>query len=548
MATPVLLPVRMLNEHVYCPRLFALEWLHGEWAESADTLEGSQVHRRVDKERGELPAEQEGDPEPTVTTSLYLGDPELRLVARIDLVEAEDGLVVPVDYKKSKVPRVASGAWEPERVQVCAQALLLRAHGHRVVEGVLYYAGSRRRVAVPLTEELIAATLEHRDRALALVDQTELPPPLIESPKCPRCSLLGICLPDETNLLLGRTDAVRPVQAARDDGVPLYVQLQGGRLGKDHDEIVVSERRSEVGRARFEETTRVAIYGNVTVTTPLLAALAERDIAVAWHSYGGWFRGLFTPASGHGVFTRMAQHRAASSAGEALVLARAFIHAKISNSRVLLRRNGVSVPAGSLEGLARGARDALRAPSLETLLGIEGAAARLYFQQFSRMLKGGLAQQFGFEGRNRRPPRDPINAMLSLAYSGLVRELTAILVGVGLDPYVGFLHKPRHGRPALALDLMEEFRPTLADSVVITAVNNGVVREGDFITRSTGCAMKHPARRRFFQVFERRLDQLVTHPVLGSRLSYRRILEVQARLLGRVLTGELEGYPELLVR
>ena len=164
------------------------------------------------------------------------------------------------------------------------------------------------------------------------------------------------------------------------------------------------------------------------------------------------------------------------------------------------------------------------------------------------MLKGAAAEAFELEGRNRRPPRDPVNAALSLAYSLLTKDCVLAVAAVGLDPLLGFLHQPRYGRPALALDLMEEMRPLIADSVVVTAMNTQVIGEDDFVRASTGCAMTAAGRRRFIECYERRMDQLVTHPVFGYRLSYRRVLEVQARLLSRLLLGEVEAYPAFRTR
>jgi CRISPR-associated protein Cas1 len=152
------------------------------------------------------------------------------------------------------------------------------------------------------------------------------------------------------------------------------------------------------------------------------------------------------------------------------------------------------------------------------------------------------AWNFDFEGRNRRPPLDPVNSMLSLAYALLAKDLTVTTLSVGFDPHMGFFHRPRYCRPALALDLMEEFRPIIADSVVLGAVNNGVITTDDFIRRGNAVAMKDPARKKFIEAYERRMDSLITHPLFGYRLSYRRVLEVQARLLARAVTGELDEY------
>jgi CRISPR-associated protein Cas1 len=156
--------------------------------------------------------------------------------------------------------------------------------------------------------------------------------------------------------------------------------------------------------------------------------------------------------------------------------------------------------------------------------------------------------EFNFENRNRRPPRDPVNALLSLAYAMLTKDTAVTLFSVGFDPYLGFYHSPRYGRPSLALDLMEEFRPLVADSVVISAINNGEINTQDFYSRAGMVSLKDSGRRKFLEAYERRMDSLIAHPIFGYRISYRRIIEVQARLLGRFITGEIDRYPAFRTR
>lgn len=180
---------------------------------------------------------------------------------------------------------------------------------------------------------------------------------------------------------------------------------------------------------------------------------------------------------------------------------------------------------------------------------MEGAAAREYFSRFATMFKQtGEQPAFDFTTRNRRPPKDPVNALLSFLYSMLTKEMLVTLIGIGFDPYLGFYHQPRYGRPALALDLMEEFRPIVADSVVINLINTGEIRAKDFITRLTGCALTDSGRKRVIEAFERRLNTTIAHPIFGYTVSYRRIFEIQARLLARFLTGEISEYPSFITR
>lgn len=292
----------------------------------------------------------------------------------------------------------------------------------------------------------------------------------------------------------------------------------------------------------------MSLFGNVQMSTQAIRAVLERGISVSLLSTGGWFYGRATGVESKNVELRIAQHRAMSDRDACLRLARGVVASKIRNSRTLLRRNHASPPEVTLFELEQLAKKSEKAESISALLGMEGTAARSYFASFSGMLKGAGAETFDLDGRNRRPPRDPVNALLSLAYSLLAKDFAQVIASAGLDPLLGFYHQPRFGRPALALDLMEEFRPIVADSTVISAINNGVLDSGDFIVHPTGVALRPPGRRRFILAYERRLDQLVTHPIFGYRVSYRRVLEVQARLFGRFLLGEIPTYPQFRTR
>lgn len=210
-------------------------------------------------------------------------------------------------------------------------------------------------------------------------------------------------------------------------------------------------------------------------------------------------------------------------------------------------RNG-DVPTKVIKQMAN-LRDSLNeSQELNSILGIEGIAANLYFEHFPSMLKGGNAWQFDFEGRNRRPPRDPVNALLSLGYSMLSKELAGICHAVGLDPFVGFFHQPRYGRPALALDLMEEFRPLVADSVAISLINRGELSLTNFVRSASGTFLNESGRRTFWEAWFRRLDTEATHPHFGYKMSYRRMMDVQARQLWRCVRGEAESYHPFTTR
>ena len=549
-----LVPARMVNEWVYCPRLAYLEWVEGEWAESGDTAAGRRVHSRVDMGGGRLPPSDELDSDLARARSVTLSSARLGVIAKMDVVEFDNGIATPVDFKKGRRPHIAAGAYESERVQVCAQAMILEDCGYKVEEGLLWFAGSRERVRVVLDDELRATTLTAIEGLRSAAARGERPPPLEDSPKCPRCSLAGICLPDETNLF--RTgQKPRPLNPSDNPALPMYIQAPGSRLRKSGERLVVETEEDRV-EVPMIDVSQVALFGRVSVTTPALHALMRAEIPVSWFSTGGWFLG-HTIGTGNGnVDVRQAQYRAAFDIQRSLIFARNLVAAKVRNARTMLRRNWRvehcdETKSEVLVRLKRIADRASRAKDDSQLLGFEGEAAAIYFSCFGRMLNAETRDNvgvFSFTTRNRRPPRDPVNAMLSFAYAMLTRVFATAISATGLDPYLGLYHRPRHGRTALALDLMEPFRPILADSCVIQVVNNGELKLSDFVFNGPACALKPRGRKAFIAAFERRMAQETTHPLFGYRVSMRRLIDVQMRLLARHLQGEIVDYPHYLPR
>lgn len=532
----------MVNEYVYCPRLAYLEWVQGEWEDNRETLEGKRVHRRVDRRAHRGPA--------LHRRSLPLTSERLGLTAVIDLLEGDGRRVRPVDYKRGKVPDVPGGAWEPERVQLCAQGLLLREHGFVCNEGLLYFAGSKRKVRVRFSKQLVARTEsllgEMRDRFA----RGPAPAPLEDSPKCPRCSLVRICLPEEVHFLRrSKAGDLRPIAVSDAGTHALVLQEPGARLRLRGGGLLVEQRGEPPVRRGFDEISHVVLMGGSSCSTPVLRECCQRGVPVVHMSGTGWFYGITQGMPHKNIELRIAQFEAAADAERSLPLARRLVAAKIENCRVLLRRNG-SASRHELARLKRYAADAEAAPDVGVLLGLEGTAARLYFERFTTLFKGPAAEEtaFDLEARNRRPPKDPVNALLSLAYSLLTKDFAVACHTVGLDPLLGFFHRPRYGKPALALDLMEPFRPVIADSVVVSVLNNGEIGAADFVERAGGVLLRPEARRRLIGAYERRLSTEVRHPVFGYRASYRRVFEIEARLVARWLQGDVPAYPGFVVR
>lgn len=552
---PRLVPARMVSEYFYCPRFFHLAWSGTENADNEYTVAGKRAHRPVDTPRASTTPLDGPAADAAVdgvrTESFTLSSERLGLIARLDRVEFRDGLAVPVEYKLGR-PKVGPvPVMEPERVQLAVAGMLLRDAGHRCDHGEVYFTDSRQRVVVEFDDELVSSVVRVLSELRAVARDPVPPPPLADSPKCPACVLVGICLPDEQNLLRhhagGRERPPRRLVPHEDAARPLYVTEPGASIGRDGDRAVVRLKGETRASVRLIDVSQVSIYGNATISSQLIRELLSRGVPVCWFSSGGWFTGMAEGLPSKNVELRRRQVLVDDAAK--LAIAAAMIRGKILNARTLLRRNGRGdTRRDALSELKRLSVRTGAATDEPMLLGIEGGAARIYFSKFSTMLKGSEAPTFDFTKRNRRPPADPINCLLSYVYGLLARECTTTLHAVGLDPYIGVFHRPRFGRPALALDLAEEFRPLLADSVVIGMVNNAEITDRDFVRRGGAVALEPAGRRKVLAAYERRLTSELTHPLFGYRVSYRRAIEVQARLLGAVLLGEFGQYSPVVTR
>lgn len=550
---PDFVPARILNEFVYCPRLAYMEWVQKEWADNHYTLDGIWVHRRVDVREGWLPSEEEMEDMPFRSRSVDSSCSELGLVAKLDLVEMGAGLAMPVEYKRGRPPKGGGDGHPSDIVQLVAQAMLLEANGWKVERGCFFYSEARSRVELEITDELRAWTRAQLAELRAAFLETVPPDPLVASPKCTGCSLNQICLPDETNFLKSESkapDQLRQLLAPRDEALPLYIQAQGLSVGMSGETLEIREKGTVVSTARLIDVSQLCLLGNIQLSTQSLRELANRNIPVCYFSFGGWFSAITTGMSHSNAELRIAQYRASSEPLASLRLARRLVSAKILNSRTFLRRNG-DAQQNQLDELKRLSQAAEQADKLESLLGLEGMAARVYFQNFQTMIKAKEFLEgsgFDFEGRRRRPPPDPLNCILSYLYGLLTKEFAVTCLSIGFDPFLGFYHQPRYGKPALALDLMEEFRVLVADSVALNLVNTRILSASDFTRRGNGVALSQNARRKVLEAYERRLQELVTHPWFGYKISYRRILYVQTRLLARHLMGEIETFPPFLTR
>lgn len=331
----------------------------------------------------------------------------------------------------------------------------------------------------------------------------------------------------------------------------LYVTTQGSYLFRDGETIAVSVEHEVKQRFPVHVLGNVVCFGQVTCSAPAMGLCAEHGVGLAFLTeHGRFLARVQGPVSGN-VLLRRAQYRRADDAEGAAEVAKAIVAAKIANGRtVLLRAAREREPGPETEALGEAAKhmarilDSLEPPTaLDTVRGREGDAARAYFGVFDHLIateKDG----FCFRERSRRPPLDNMNALLSFLYTLVLHDCVSALEGVGLDPAVGFLHRDRPGRPGLALDLMEEFRPLLADRIALSLVNRGQVKAAGFRkTESGGVMMDDETRKEVLVTFQKRKQEEIVHPFIGEKVAVGLLPHVQALLLARHLRGDLDGYP-----
>lgn len=334
----------------------------------------------------------------------------------------------------------------------------------------------------------------------------------------------------------------------------LYVTTQGAYLSKDHETVVVRVDREPRLTVPLHHLGGIVCFGRVSMSPELMGACSDAGIGISFLSEHGRFLARVEGGRSGNVLLRREQYRAADDPGRSHRLARSFVVGKVANCRAVLMRGArEAATEESREALERAARrlaDAgaslLQSPTVESVRGHEGDAAATYFGAFDHVIRK-QKEVFRFEGRNRRPPRDPINALLSFLYALLLHDCASALAATGLDPQVGFLHVDRPGRPGLALDLMEEFRPILADRVAISLVNLEQLRAEEFRTRETGgVEMTDEARRTVLVAYQQRKQEELMHPYIAERTSWALVPHLEARLLARAIRGELDGYPPFL--
>jgi len=530
-----LVRVAALHALAYCERLFYLEEVEEIRVADERVYAGRTMHI-------ELSAE-----EAVEQRTLALSSERLGLTGRLDALRHRDGWWYPYEHKKGRPMRRKGSAplpWPSDQLQVLAYAMLLEESvGEPVPEGRIRYHAENLTVRVPLHEAGRLEVSRAVERARDLRSRLERPAVHPNSNRCIHCSLAPVCLPEEERLSADPDwEPVRLLPAHR-EGKVLHVSTQGAQVGRSSEQIVVRREGTEEQTLSCNDLSAIVLHGYAQISTQAIQPCATSDIAVHWVSGGGQYCGALASGAG-AVQRRLRQYRALADESFARGLARRVAAAKVeSQLRYLLRGSRVEAERRTacqelIQTLRAALRGIARSVTLDEIRGHEGNAARVYFTALPTLLTPEVPEEFQPAGRNRRPPRDRFNTLLSFGYSMLYRSVLQAILAVGLEPALGFYHTPRSSAHPLALDLIELFRVALWDLVVIGSLNRRQwCPVGDFSIAGDRVWLSDAGRRKAIELYENRLQECWRHPVTQYSLSYERAIELEVRLLEKEWTG-----------
>lgn len=522
------LPISLVAHTVFCPRRAWLE-AAGEAVPSLAVEAGIAAHTRVDRHQ---------DDRHDRRRSVDVASDALGLTGRCDVIGEVDGMLDIVEVKSSPLRRrpIVTRA---QVMQLALQRLCLEESGQRVRAQGVYFTTHRKHVAVALSDDDLAVARDYVAQTRAVVESSQAPLPLEDDPRCDRCSHLTICLPDERHPAARIT---RRVSVSDPNGQVLHLTTPGSRASFRQGRVRVVRADEALGDVPIESVAGVVVHGNIDLSTALIREILWRQVPVVWCSGAGRVVGFATSAKSPNGLPRVRQHVAAALGN--IELARELVSSKIANQATQLRRSSrtdVRQQVAQLRSLARGCAEA---STVEELYGLEGQASAVYFAAFPGVLVDGTGDGFAtaWPGRQGRAATDPVNVALNFCYGILLADMIRAILACGLDPHAGFVHSSTRNKPALALDLMEQFRPVIADSVVLGCINNGELAKSMFTDVLGTVRLRDAGRRCLISGYERRVQTQFRHPTFGYRVSWRRAMEVQARMLLGVLDGTQPQY------
>lgn len=538
--------VNALHALTYCPRLYYLEEVEELYTQDASVFAGRRLHVELEKD-------EDGD-----WQQLVLENQDLGLRGKVDALRTRNGQTIPYEHKRGRCYRDRSNkaqAWENDRIQVLAYACLIEAElGITVPEGRIRYHADNVLVHVPLDEEARQDVQQAITQARQLRLSPERPPVTSNERLCVRCSLAPVCLPEEARLAKGQADYAVRLFPEDDERKVIHVTEAGTRIGKTGQQLKVTKRDGSVATVPAHQVGQLVLHSYVQLSTQALYFCGEQDIGVHFISGGGNYLGSLDSRQGS-IQRRIGQYKALTDSEMCLKLAQQLVSCRGQSQRKFLMRGqrGTDVPNETLAEatgqMQRVLKQVPQAASHSSLLGLEGNLAAIYFKALPTLLSDTAPNEFHFSTRNRRPPKDRFNALLSFGYAMLLKDVMNAILAVGLEPVLGFYHQPRTQAPPLALDLMEIFRVPLVDMPVMASINRGQWDvDADFEVKGDQVWLSDAGRRKFIGLYERRKEETWKHPVTQYSLTYRRLIELEVRLLEKEWMGEGGLFAQLVIR
>lgn len=540
------LRVSALHALAYCPRLFYLEEVEELYTQDAAVFAGRRLHAELEKQEDEDWEE------------LFLESEALGLRGRVDALRTRDGQTIPYEHKRGRCKRDENkqpSAWDSDKLQILAYAYLIEsALGIPIAEGRIRYHADNVLVHVPLDDAGRATVRDAIHQARHLRASTHRPPVTDNERLCTRCSLAPVCLPEEARLAHNREWQPMRLFPKDDDRKIIHILEPGTAVGRTGEQLKLSRRGQPTETIPVQNVGQLVLHSFSQISTQALHFCAGQGIGVHLISGGGRYLGSFDTRQGS-IQRRIRQYGGLSKPELCLELARKLVICRGRGQRKFLMRG-----QRGMKGVSAKLKDAIsqmqallkqvpQAQSLDTLLGLEGKLAALYFGALPCLIAPGIPPELHFSGRNRRPPKDRFNALLSFGYALLIKDVMNAILTIGLEPALGFYHQPRSQAPPLALDLMEIFRVPLVDMSVMASVNKGQWdARADFDVRGVQVWLSDSGRRKFVNLYEQRKEKTWKHPATGYSLTYRRLFELEVRLLEKEWTGEGGLFGQLVVR
>jgi CRISPR-associated protein Cas1 len=538
--------VSALHALAYCPRLFYLEEVEELYTQDAAVFAGRRLHAELEKQEEEQWEE------------LFLESEELGLRGRVDALRTRDRQTIPYEHKRGRSHRDENNmpqAWESDRIQILAYACLIEsALGIPISEGRIRYHADNVLVRVPLDEVGRTAVRDAIQQARHLRASTHRPPVIDNERMCARCSLAPVCLPEEARLAHNREWQPMRLFPKDDERQVIHVLEPGTAVGRTGEQLKLTRRGQPTETFPVHQVGQLVLHSFSQISTQALHFCVAQAIGVHFVSGGGRYIGSFDTRQGS-IQRRLRQYEALSNPLTCLQLAQKLVICRGQGQRKFLMRGqrGMKVVSAKLKKAIAQMKVLLgqvpKAKSLDSLLGFEGNLAALYFGALPCLIAEGVPPELRFDHRNRRPPKDRFNALLSFGYALLIKDVMNAILSVGLEPALGFYHQPRSQASPLALDLMEIFRVPLVDMPVMASINKGQWdKDADFEIRGVQVWLSDAGRRKLVSLYERRKEESWKHPVTGYSLTYRRLLELEVRLLEKEWSGEGGLFGQLVVR